>query len=129
MERMIVFSMCAMLPGGAGLPGVAECGIEAHVTRLRRESTWMFWVGTVLGALVFVLTPVLTVRIPLPAFWLSAETLDRHADLVARIPIYALRQAIFLLKTGAGLCWGAHPAVRAVFAMAPYEADPGTWRA
>lgn len=127
-DRMVVFAMCALLPGGSGLPALADCGVQAHVIRLRRESTWFFWLGVVLGSLVFVITPILTVYRPLPAFWLSDDALDRHADAIARTPIYVLRQAIFLLKTAAGLCWGADPAVRAAFAMAPYGADPGTWR-
>lgn len=127
-HRMIVFAMCALIPGGAGLPGVADCGVDAHVVKLRRESTGMFWAGVVLGAALFVATPLLTVRRPLPAFWLDADTLDRHADLVARTPIYHLRQAIFFLKTAAGLCWGADPVVRARLGLDPYVPDPGTWR-
>jgi hypothetical protein len=42
--------------------------------------------------------------------------------------IYLVRQTVFLLKMVAGLCWGAHPDVRARLALRAYPADPGTWR-
>ena len=53
--------------------------------------------------------------------------LDRHASRITTTRFYLLRQAVFLVKLAAGLCWGADPAVRARLAMAPYPADPGTW--
>ncbi len=41
------------------------------------------WLGVVVGALVFHLTPIYTV-LPLPAFLLSREQADRHAHKVRR---------------------------------------------
>ena len=78
----------------------------------------------VLGAIVFHLTPILTVKVPLPAFWLPPKLADRHADAIATTDSYLLRQAVFLVKLVAGLAWASHPEVRKRFALAPLEADP-----
>ena len=53
----------------------------------------------------------------------------RHANKIAYHPIYLLRQAVFLVKLSAGLCWGSRPEIRAIFSLPPYAEDPGTWRA
>ena len=80
------------------------------------------------GAIVFAITPLVTLGIPLPAFALPASLLERHAQRILAHPIYVLRQAVFLVRLSAGMCWGADPRVRASFALAPYPPDPGTFR-
>ena len=86
------------------------------------------WVGLVLGALVFTWTPLLTVYLPVPTFFLPSRLLDRPAFRITGTRVYLARQAVFLVKLAAGLCYGQHAAVRERLAMAPYPADPGTWR-
>jgi hypothetical protein len=86
------------------------------------------WLGTVLGAVLFHLTPLFMVGVPLPAFWLPRALADKHAHRVSTTSFYLLRQAILLVRLPAGLAWGAHPEVRKKFALPPFEADPGTWR-
>lgn len=120
--------MCALYPPTGDLPGVADTDVRGFLRRYRREATPLMWLGVVLGTLVFVVSPLLTVFVPLPSFLLPRTLLDRHACRVATSRIYLVRQAILLVKLAAGLCWGAHPDVRAKFGMAPYPADPGTWR-
>jgi hypothetical protein len=126
---MVRQAMCAMLPGGGGLPGLAPERAAAFVAQLRRESSFLFWLGIVGGAFVFTVTPLMTVFVPLPSFLLPARLLDRHAQGIATTRVYVFRQAVFLLKTAAGMAWGMDPEIRARFALAPYEGDPGTWRA
>lgn len=113
---------------GLVVPGAADCGLDEFLVRFRRESPLLIWAGVVLGALVFHLTPLFTVFVPLPAFLLPAGLRDKHAARVTASNVYLLRQVVFLVKLPAGLCWGAAPAVRRQFALAPLEADPGTWR-
>lgn len=117
-----------LYPRTDDLPGAEDCDLDAFLTRYRDETTPLVWVGVVLGAIVFHLTPVLTVKVPLPAFWLPPKLADRHADAIATTDSYLLRQAVFLVKLVAGLAWASHPEVRKRFALPPLEADPDTWR-
>ena len=107
---------------------MADTDVSGFLKRYQRDSTFLMWLGLVAGTWVFVWTPLLTVYLPVPSFLLPRSLLDRHAHRITSTSLYFVRQAIFLVKLAAGLCWGAHPDVRARFAMAPYPADPGTWR-
>jgi hypothetical protein len=111
-----------------GLPGIEDCALDEHLARYRRETPLLIWVGTLAGSLLFHLTPFMTVYVPLPAFLLPAKLKDRHAMRIHTTNFYLLRQAVFLVKLCAGLCWGADPEVRKKFALPPLEKDPGTWR-
>ena len=44
------------------------------------------WLSTVLGAVVFEMSPVMTVYVPLPSFLLPRRLRDRHADRMCRTP-------------------------------------------
>lgn len=125
---LIKFAMVAMMPRTEKLPGIADCDLDGFLRRMRAESDGMYWLGLVLGAFVFAVTPVLTVFVPLPAFFLPRGLLSRHSEKLMGTRIYVLRQAVFLVRLSAGMCWGADPAVRAKFALAPYTPDPGTFR-
>lgn len=120
--------MCALYPRTDGLPGLEDTGIDEFLARFRRETTLTMWMGVLLGAFVFHMTPLFTVFVPLPAFLLPAGLRDKHAHRLATTSIYIVRQAVMLLKLPAGLCWGRDPKVRAKFSMAPYASDPDTWR-
>jgi hypothetical protein len=124
----LVRSAILILYPRTALPGIAECGLDAYLVQFRRETPRLMWVGVVLGSLLFHLTPVFTVFVPLPAFWLPAGLRDKHAAKIAATSLYLPRQLIFLVKFCAGLCWGTAPEVRARFNLRPLPADPGTWR-
>jgi hypothetical protein len=128
MYWLIGFAMRAMMPRTEALPGIADTELDAFLRQLHRESEPMYWTGLVVGAVVFALTPLFTVGVPLPAFLLPAGLLERHADRLVGSRNYTLRQAAFLVRLSAGMCWGRDPAVRAKFALAPYPVDPGPFR-
>ncbi len=115
-------------PRTPAMPGIEDCGLDAHLEQFKRETPFLIWFGTVMGAVLFHLTPLITVYLPLPAFLLPAKLKDRHASRIYGTRIYLLRQAVFLVKLCAGLCWGADPEVRKRLALAPLGKDPGTWR-
>jgi hypothetical protein len=125
---LIKFAMRAMMPRTESLPGIADTDLDGFLHRLRRETLTIYWVGLVLGAVIFTLTPLITVGLPLPAFALPKKLLDRHTERILSYPIYLVRQGVFLIRLSAGLCWGADAEVRARFALAPYAPDPGTFR-
>jgi hypothetical protein len=125
---VIKFVMCTLMPGTEALPGIRDTELDTFLRRLRADAEPLYWLGLVVGAVVFVVTPLFTVGLPLPAFWLPRRLLDRHAERLLSHPVYLLRQAVFLVRLSAGMCWGADPEVRARLALAPYELDPGTFR-
>lgn len=120
--------MATFYPRSERFPGIEDMDLDAYITRYRRETAPLMWLGFVLGTVLFHITPLFTVYVPLPAFWLSAATRERHAQRLVGSPIYLVRQPIFLVKMVAGLLWGADPRVRGALALPPYPADPGTRR-
>ena len=115
-------------PRTPAMPGIEDCALDEHLALLKRESPFLIWFGMVMGAVLFHVTPILTVYVPLPAFLLPARLKDRHASRIYGSRIYLLRQAVFLVKLCAGMCWGADPEVRKRLALPPLGKDPGTWR-
>ncbi|MCA3015273.1 MAG: hypothetical protein INH41_23025 [Myxococcaceae bacterium] len=128
MTWLVRSAMCALYPRAGDLPGLEDCDLDGFLERFHREAPLRMSLGVFLGALVFHLTPLFTVFVPLPAFLLPPPLLDRHASRIAGSGSYWVRQAIFLVKFPAGLCWGAHPDVRRRFALGAYPADPADWR-
>lgn len=121
-------AMCDLMPPTDGLPGIVDTNIDAFLAQTRREVPALVWITVLLGALTFVVSPLITVYVPLPTFLLPATLRNTHAERVyGRVP-YPPRQAMFLLKMYACMCWGQDPLVRERFALAPYPADPGTYR-
>ena len=104
-------------------PGIEDCDVGPSLETFRREAPATVWLGVVVGALVSHLTPLFTVFIPLPASWLQPGVRDRHASRIASTNLYLVRQAIFVLKLLAGMCWGGHPSVRAKLSMPPLPTD------
>lgn len=128
MQWLIRHAMRALYPRTDELPGIEDTGDVAFLAQYRRETSFLMWLGLVAGTALFVMSPLVTIFVPLPSFLLPKKLLDRHASRVASSGIYLLRQSVFLLKLTAGLCWGSHPDVRAKLAMQPYEPDPEEWR-
>jgi hypothetical protein len=128
MHRMVRHAMCALMPPVDDLPGLVDVGADAFVARFLGERFSLLQLGVVAGSALFVITPLVTIGVPLPSFWLSAERLDRHADKAATSRFYVLRNLVFLVKMMAATGWGADPAVRARLGCVPYPPDPGTWR-
>jgi hypothetical protein len=120
--------MEAMLPRSDTLPGIADTDLAGFLRRMRRDANRRYWLGLVVSALFFAVSPMFTIGVPLPAFALPRSLLDRHAGRLLAHPLYLVRQTGFLLRLSAGMCWGADPRVRTCFALPPYAADPGTFR-
>jgi hypothetical protein len=125
----LVRSACfALYPRTDKLPGLVDLDFDRFYRQFRQEAPLLLRLGVVLGALVFTLTPLLTVGWPLPSLFLPKPTLDTHAQRIASHRVYLLRQVVLLVKVAGGLCYGAHPKVRAAFALAPYPEEPAVWR-
>src|SRR5690606_7127935 len=128
MNWLVRSAIVAMYPRTDALPGAEDCDVDGFLRRYRADTTTLMWVGVVMGALVYQLTPLFTVCVPLPAALLPASLRDRHAYRITTTNVYLVRQAVFLVRLVAGLCWGGHPEVRKRFALPALPPDPGTWR-
>jgi hypothetical protein len=128
MVWLIAFAMRAMMPRSASLPGIEDTDLTAFLRRLKREAEPVLWWALVGGALLHALTPALTIRLPVPAFLLSQPLLCKHTERLLAHRSYLLRQALYIVRLVAGMCWGADPQVRVRFALPPLAADPGTFR-
>lgn len=115
------------MPAVDGFPGVGDTELDTFIRGYLSDMNLLSTLGLRLGALLFVLAPVITIGVPLPSFLLPSKWLDTYADRIVHHPIYLVRQGISVLKMVAGLCWGADPAVRVRLNLDPYPADPGTW--
>jgi len=128
LKWIVRFALSAMMPGSDQFPALADLGLRAFVDRFWVEAGWSFWIGTVLCCLGFMLTPILTICVPLPAALLTASQLDRHAMAMADHRIYLVRQAAMMVKMVGGLYWAAAPEVRRQLGLVAYPPDPDTWR-
>jgi hypothetical protein len=128
MNELVRLSMVAFFPKTADLPGLAELGVSEKIAMLRRESTLLFWTGIVGAAVFFQISPILTLRRPWIAAFLSEDDLDRHAHALATYPVYLVRQAVMLLKMVAGIFWGESAEIRAFIHLPAYGEDPKTRR-
>jgi hypothetical protein len=128
MDRLLAFCLRAMLPPHGDVPGLEEPATTAFVRCFRGEAPFIVRLGLFGGCAFFLLGPILTIGVPLPAFLLSRRLLDKHARKMASSPIYYVRQLAFLLKMIAGLCWGTDPRVRQLIALPPLPPDPQTFR-
>jgi hypothetical protein len=127
-NELVRLSMIAFYPKTPELPGLAELGVSEKIATLRRESTVLFWTGIVGASVFFQVSPILTLRRPTFAAFLSEEDLDRHAHAIATYPVYLVRQAVMLLKMIAGIFWGESPEIRTFLHLPAYGEDPKTRR-
>lgn len=84
-----------------------------------RRAPLLSAVGLRLMVWALVWMPVVFVGRPLPASALSPAVRERYLTRWTHSRVYYVREGFFLVKMVALLGWGAHPAVRARFAMPP----------
>lgn len=128
MNGLVRFALVAYFPREGDLPGLAELGVDDKLAALRRDSTWLFWLGLVLAAVFFQVTPIVTVRRPYLAAWLDEDELDEHAMKLSANRSYLARQILMILKLVGGLFWAQSSEIRARIGLPAYPDDPGTRR-
>lgn len=121
-------AMLPMMPPTDDLPGLEKGPLDAYLRQFRRETNGMTLLGVVAGSVIFIISPMITIGVPLPSFMLSERLVDRHAFKVCTSPIYLIQQAMFLIKMYAGFAWGNQPTVRQALALPPYPDEPSQWR-
>ncbi len=127
-RRTKVRVLSAVLPATESVPGIDPERCVEFLARYRREAPFLPRLALNLSALVFLLTPPLTGAGMRSALALSPSRLERHCEGLSRHRSYHLRQVTLMLKTAAGMVWGADPLVREALGLAPYAEDPSDWR-
>ena len=128
MLPLTAWTLSVVFPSTPGLPGLDQIDPKPLLRQLSRQAPFTIRATLWTAVIVFCLTPVLTVGVPLPAFLLPRKLLDKHANKLAKHPNYLIRQTMLMIKTIGGLVWGAAPEVRQRLHMPVYGPDPGTWR-
>lgn len=129
MSRVVFWVLSAVFPPADGVPGIGDFpdGLP-RVQQMLGESPLSFRAVVWLATLLFMVSPLMTIGWPLPAFLLPRAKLDHHAHALASSRIYLVRQANLMLKTVGGMLWGGHPMVRENLGLVAYSDDPGTFR-
>ncbi len=107
---------------------MAETELGPFLKDLTSHAPFLMRIGIAAATFVFMVTPLITVYLPLPAFMLRGRLLERHTEALIAHRSYLIRQVVFLLKMVGGLCWGEHERARAKLGRPPLEADPRTWQ-
>lgn len=123
------YALGEMFPRGGPLKGVADTALPEFLARFRREAPWLLRIGLGASVWVYMLCPLFTIWVPLPAFLLPASWRKKHTYKLAAHSFYPLRMSAFQLKMIAGMCWGMDPDVRKKLGAPPLVDDPGTFRA
>ena len=129
MGWLTIQALDAVIPGNDKVPGLAASKRgPLVVAELRREAPFEMRLVLNLAVWVWLLSPIFTVWIPLPAVFLPKRLKYLHTDRITSTSFYLVRQVSLVLKQVAGIAWGQDPEVRAAYHMAPYPKDPGSWK-
>ncbi len=127
-RKILVKILVVIFPGTDNVPGLDPQRTERFLVTFLGEAPLPMRLAFYGSSLAFLFSTPLTVGRLQPALSLRSKTLDRHANLAAAHSLYLMRQAMLLLKTVGGLCWGADPKVRRALGLRDYPSDPGTWK-
>jgi hypothetical protein len=116
------------MPPLGDMKGVEGTDLNAFLADVKRDAPPNIRWGLVLSAWIYLLTPILTVWIPLPAFLLPAKLRDKHTDRFSTHRLYLIRSCSLMIKMMAGMCWGRDPEIRRALGCEELPPDPGTWR-
>jgi len=125
MRKITIFAMNEVMPRHGDMPGIADTQADTFLNDFGKHAHPIMRIGFMLAVWIYVLSPVFTVYIPLPAFWLSANKREQHMRKYSGSRSFVFSQLWMLQKMIAGLCWGTDPKVRAYFSYPPLDAEPG----
>lgn len=128
MRKITIFAMNEAMPRHGDMPGVMDTEVDAFLSEFNQHAHPIMRLGFFLAVWIYVLSPVFTLGIPLPAFWLSAEKREAHLKKYSNSHSFVFSQLWMLQKMITGMCWGADAKVRQYFGYAPYEAELGEFK-
>jgi hypothetical protein len=111
--------LAVVLGGMLGETDPIASDVAAYFSEYLRRAPLLAAVGLRLMVFALLYLPIVFVGRPTVASALPPAVRDRYLARWADSHIYYVREGFFLVKTVALLGWGAHPAVRARYAMPP----------
>jgi len=111
--------LATLLGGMLGESDAIAADVAAFFADYLRRVPFLTAIGLRLMVWALMWLPIVFVGRFAPASALEPEVRDRYLSRWAHAHSYYLREGFFLVKTVALFGWGAHPAVRARFAMPP----------
>jgi len=128
MKKITIFAMNEAMPPHGDMPGIIDTDVEAFLIEFNNHAHPIMRLGFFLAVWIYVLSPVFTIGIPLPAFWLSQKKREEHLKKYSGSRSFIFSQLWMLHKMITGMCWGADAKVRTYFCYEPYEAELGDFK-
>jgi hypothetical protein len=116
--------LAILLGGMLGEPDAIATDVAAFFAEYLRRVPFLAAFGLRLMVWALLWLPIVFIGRPVAASSLAPDVRDRYLSRWTESHIYYLREGFFLVKTVALLGWGAHPVVRARFAMPPVAVTP-----
>lgn len=116
------------MPPLDGMKGVEGTNLKGFLSEINRDAPLNIRLGLIVSTWVYLLTPIFTVWVPLPAFFLPAKLRDKHTNRFSTHRFYLIRSCALMIKMMAGMCWGRDPQIRRLLGCEELPPDPGTWR-
>ncbi len=128
MKSVTIFAMNEVMPPHDGMPGIIDTNAEAFLKEFKKNAHPIMRLGFWASVWVYVLSPVFTVYIPLPAFLLSEKKRFQHMEIYSNSHSFVFSQLWLLQKMITGMCWGMDDKVRAYYGYQPYSPELGDFR-
>jgi hypothetical protein len=116
--------LATLLGGMLGESDAIATDVAAFFSEYLRRVPFLAGIGLRLMVWALLWLPIVFVGRPAPASSLPPAVRDRYLAHWTEAHSYYLREGFFLVKTVALLGWGAHPEVRARFAMPKVAVTP-----
>lgn len=128
MKTITIFALNEVMPPHGDMPGITDTSVHDFLKEFKAHAHFIMRLGLLAAVWVYVLSPVFTLGIPLPAFWLSEKKRVEHMKRYSNSKNFVFAQLWMLLKMIAGLCWGKDDKVRAYFGYTPYAPELGEFK-
>jgi hypothetical protein len=116
--------LAVLLGGMLGESDAIAADVAAFFAEYLERVPFLAAIGLRLMVWALVWLPIVFIGRPVAASSLPAAARDRYLSRWTQAHSYYVREGFFLVKTVALLGWGAHPQVRARFAMPPVAVTP-----
>ncbi len=116
--------LATLLGGMLGESDAIAADVAAFFAEYLRRVPFLAAIGLRLMVWALLWLPIIFVGRPVAASSLPADVRDRYLARWSEAHSYYLREGFFLVKTVALLGWGAHPEVRARYAMPNVAVTP-----
>ena len=128
MRKTIIFAMNEAMPSHGDMPGVNDTAVNDFLDDFKKNAHPIMRLGFFLAVWIYVLSPVFTLGIPVPAMWLSEKKRLDHLNKYSSSKNFVFSQLWMLQKMITGMAWGMDDKVRRYFGYDPYPEELGLFK-